>query len=717
MQAVDTQLQPLIEGTKQYLVPLFQRPYSWDKPQWNTLWDDIHELSADQAPKSHFMGAIVTMPAHTNPAGITKYLLIDGQQRLTTILILMIALRDKAKDIAGNLSARIYEHFLTNKFNENEDFFKLLPTQDDRPVFVSLVEGKANTTRTKITDAHSFFSKKLSDATKEDLEKTFTTITTRLLFVSIMLAADDNAYLIFEGLNAKGLPLTQADLIRNYLLMRIHRKQQDSVFKTFWEPMQRALGSNLTEFIRHFLMRNSPFIKLNEVYATLKARIDGFTEQETIQYLETLNTFSSYYQQIIDPEAHSNPTLKKRLVSLKRMDVTTAYPFLLDLFDEFAGGNCTQEEFIAILKMLETFLVRRFVCSVPTHDLNKFFPTVHSQAMHFPSLTVGVAEVLSKRAFPKNAEFRRHLSSLKMYGNGERAVKTKLILERLEESHGHKEEVLAKDLTIEHIMPQTLTDWWRTHLGDNWEHIHERYIHTIGNLTLTGYNPALSNSSFDDKKKIYADSHVEITKRISDPQWTEHEIRKRAEQLFERAVEVWPSLGSSIDDTMDDPDEDESPVSVDDDGIETVMSPAKVVELLGGGIPVTPTRYCFRLTDGTNIVVTASRRYSKSRPYWYGLSPSFLKASETNDCKFVAFGMGMSQVALIPAEAVRSYVKHCGISKYKTDTVHHYHFFITKGEPYEMYGNQDSPRISLTDCIRKRACDEAIDSPNTKPSS
>jgi hypothetical protein len=610
---------------------LFQRPYSWDRPQWNTLWDDIHELATEGARKTHFMGAIVTMPAQTNPAGITKSLLIDGQQRLTTILILLIALRDKAKDIAGTLSEKIYEHYLTNKFNEDEDFFKLLPTQEDRDVFVNPIHGKAAPPKSKIKDAYSFFAKKLVDATKEQLENTFSTVATKLIFVSIQLAAVDNAYLIFEGLNAKGLPLTQADLIRNYMLMRVHRKRQDSVFSGNWLPMQKALGANLTEFIRHFLMRNASFIKQNEVYATLKAGTENHSEQDTI-----------------------------------------------------------------------AFLVRRFVCAVPTHDLNKFFPTVLSQAKQNPSLTDGVAEILAKRSCPRNAEFRRHLFMMKMYGGGERGIKTKLILERLEESYGHKEEIQAKDLTIEHIMPQTLTDWWKAHLGDNWEHIQERYIHTIGNLTLTGYNPVLSNFSFEDKKKIYATSHVEMTKCISGDKWAEKEIKERIEELYKKAIVVWPSLGNATDEAMEEADEEDDlgePVDVESG---PVMITADIVDILGGGDAISSSKYCFRLKDGKGVLITASRQYPKAKPYWYGLSPAALNSIDSNGCTHVAFGMGSDLVALVPADVVKDYVKYCNVSKYKTGVIHHYHFFITKAEPHEMYGDQDSARIVLTSYLRKR---------------
>lgn len=649
------------------------------------------------------MGAIVTMPAHTNPEGITKYLLIDGQQRLTTILILLIALRDKAKEIAGNLSAKIHEHFLTNKFNEDEDFYKLLPTQLDRRDFINLVQGTDTPSQNKIKEAYAFFAKKLVDITnKEGLERVFNTVIGKLLFVSIVLASDDNAYLIFEGLNAKGLPLTQADLIRNYLLMRVHRKRQDALFSNNWMPMQIALESNLTEFIRHFLMRNSSFIKQNEIYVTLKAGTEDHAEKETIAYLETLKKFSGYYQKLISPELEVNPKLQKRLIALKRLDVTTAYPFLLDLFDKFECKRCTEDEFVEILKMLETFLVRRFVCAIPTHDLNKFFPSILSQASEYPTLCEGVSEILSKRAFPRNSEFRRNLFVMKMYGSGERGVKTKLILERLEESFGHKEEVKAKDLTIEHIMPQTLTDWWKAHLGENWEHLHERYVHTIGNLTLTGYNPRLSNSSFQEKCEIYADSHVEMNKGISGESWTEKEIKDRTEALYERAIVVWPSLGKAIDDGLEETDAaaDEEARDTGTTAAEPAMTTAEVVEVLGGAVAVKPGKYTFRLNDGRNILITVSRKYTRGKPYWYGLSPSFLSVIDTNSCSHIAFGMGTGKVALVPAEIVKEYTKHCGVSKYKSSTIHHYHFFVTNSETPEMYGNQDSPRIALTDYLK-----------------
>ena len=225
MKANEAKLQPLIEGQKQYLVPLFQRPYSWERRQWQTLWRDIQELAAESDDKAHFMGAIVTMPAHTVPEGITKYLLIDGQQRLTTLLILLIAMRDKAKEYPGSLADKIHDLFLINKYQDDLDFFKLLPTQDDRSVLIGLIGSPQHKLPGLLLDAYLHFSRLIARCSKDELENLLSLVTSRLVFVSIVLAADDNAYVIFESLNFKGMPLTQADLIRNYFLMRVHVKK------------------------------------------------------------------------------------------------------------------------------------------------------------------------------------------------------------------------------------------------------------------------------------------------------------------------------------------------------------------------------------------------------------------------------------------------------------------------------------------------------------
>ena len=222
MKASETKLQPIIEGTKQYVVPLFQRPYSWDVKEWEILWNDLVELCEEEQPRSHFFGSIVTTPAQSVPEGVTKYLLIDGQQRITTIFILLALLRDKARGLPGTLTNQIEDLLLMNRYQEGTDVFKLLPTQGDRESFIRIMQGQTDTHEDQITKAYKFFEKRLRSKPELSLETLRKVVVSNLMLVSIVLDRDDNPHLIFESLNYKGRSLSQADLIRNYFFMRVH---------------------------------------------------------------------------------------------------------------------------------------------------------------------------------------------------------------------------------------------------------------------------------------------------------------------------------------------------------------------------------------------------------------------------------------------------------------------------------------------------------------
>jgi uncharacterized protein with ParB-like and HNH nuclease domain len=256
MQAKETKLQDIIEGTKQYVIPLFQRTYSWTKKEWEVLWKDLIELCEAENPRTHFIGSIVNMPTVSVPEGVAKYLLIDGQQRLTTIFVLLTLLRNKARENQNQEFAdEINNTLLVNPYKKDNDFFKLMPTQVDRDTYKNFINGKPNDMDNRLTEAYNFFDKKLKQIQFEH-EKLKKIITSYFSVVSIVLDADDNPYLVFESLNAKGRPLTQADLIRNYFFMRIHIDKQAEVYDDYWQPMQTALDNSLTEYIRHFLREN-----------------------------------------------------------------------------------------------------------------------------------------------------------------------------------------------------------------------------------------------------------------------------------------------------------------------------------------------------------------------------------------------------------------------------------------------------------------------------
>lgn len=543
MQAKETKLQDIIEGTKQYVIPLFQRTYSWTPKEWDILWKDLVELCEAENPRTHFIGSIVNMPTVSVPEGVAKYLLIDGQQRLTTIFVLLTLLRNKAREAQNaRFAEEINNTLLVNQYKDGADYYKLMPTQVDRTTYQNFINGNSNTSENQLTRAYDFFDKKLKQVELEP-EKLKKIITSYFSVVSIVLDADDNPYLVFESLNAKGRPLTQADLIRNYFFMRIHVDKQDEVYNLYWQPMQTALSENLTEYIRHYLMRSGSIIKQGDVYYALKENI---STTNAIDYLKELKKFSIYYQRLIYPEFEPDIELQKYLRRLNRIEVTTAYPLLLNFYSNYAESKISKSEFVSILKTLENYLIRRFVCNVPTNQLNKIFPTIYPQiaAKYSDNINEGFKTVLQGRGYPKDNEFYLRFRETKFYGGGDRVIKTKLILETLEEKYAHKEQVPFDNLSVEHVMPQTLSVWWQNELGNDWEETHDLFLHTIGNLSLTAYNTELSNDDFPIKKQRLNESHLEINKYFNAlTTWTRADIEQRAEVLAKQALEIWNYFG------------------------------------------------------------------------------------------------------------------------------------------------------------------------------
>jgi len=547
LKASETKLQEIIEGTKQYVVPLFQRSYSWTEKEWKVLLDDLIELCEEDNPRTHFVGSIVTMPTTSVPQGVPKYLLIDGQQRLTTFFILLTLIRDQChKNNQEELGREINDTLLVNSYKKELDYFKLQPTNADRLSFQQLIKpeyGQAtqNASQTQIQKAYDFFEKKFRQGL--DIEKLKKIISSNLSIVSIVLDLDDDPYLVFESLNAKGRPLTQADLIRNYFFMKIHVGEQERIYAQYWQPMQEALGEDLTECIRHYLMRGGSNLKKSDIYFSLK---DSIKQGDALDHLKTLARFAEYYQKLLKPEKEPDAGISKALARLNRIEVTTAYPFLLNCYDDYSGDRISAPDFARILAVLENFMIRRFVCNQPTNLLNSMFPVLYSQVKNkVPNNFLdGLKDTLQTRGYPKDLEFKARLGDAKLYGGSDRGIKTKLILESIEESYNHKESVDSSKLTIEHIMPQTLTEVWQKSLGDDWEIDHDLLLHTLGNLTLTAYNSELSNNSIESKKKDLAESHLEINKYFKDKQaWTKLEIEQRSEELADICINIWPYFG------------------------------------------------------------------------------------------------------------------------------------------------------------------------------
>ncbi len=548
MEASPAKVISYFNGEKQNLIPLFQRPYSWKQNNWQTLWDDVMVQYDLDNSSTHFMGAIVSVPARSVPVGVSKFLIIDGQQRLTTVSLLLCALRDTVTDISAK---RIHQVYLTNQFRDPEDTLKFVPTQSDRQTYMSIaLNQQVPENESLVVEAYKFFRTKLAsgkdpNGENVDPDKVLTTLEHALQVVMINLGESDDPYLIFESLNFKGEPLTQADLVRNYILMQFQHSmsdggEQERIFNTYWRPLEIQMGASLTEFLRYFAMRDGTKIYLGGIYAATKATFRKFDALESVEAeLAVMVRFGSYYAKIMQPSLEVRPLIKRRLENISALDVTTSYPLLLRLFGANDDGTISDIDLERCLALVESFVVRRSVCGVPTNNLNKLFlqwskdfpDSDHAQWLHESMSSGG-----GGRRFPSDSEFSDAYRLQPQYGRGA----TRFILLALEKSFQHKETVDLSTCTIEHVMPQTLTAEWVSELGSDSEVVHETLLHTLGNLTLTGYNVELGNIPFADKKAKLGNTHIELNRWILQRgSWNQDDIRLRADILLAIANTIW----------------------------------------------------------------------------------------------------------------------------------------------------------------------------------
>ena len=551
MDVHDEKFGNLIYTRRQYVVPIWQREYSWGYTQWNELWNDITRLYEDLFNKksgkdvSHFMGSFVLKPRELG--GVEKYTLIDGQQRITILLIVLSLIRDKAKKDNPTLSDTIQTSYLLNRdIRSIDEQFKLRPSDTDNPSFEKIMNGESDV-QGKLADSYFFFEQRLEEekdesGNKYDLEKLKQIIIDNLRGVEIILAEKDDPNRIFETLNSRGLELEQADLVRNFFMMKVRDESKaEKLYKSTWLPMQKNLSTieNLTEYFRHYLaMESQTRVKQDDIYRLMQKRLKWSNEDETIDELQKMKEYSKYYQRLLFPYREPNTGIRRGLERLNMWKVSTAYPLLLKAY----LSKITAGEFRRVLEIIESFVVRRHFCNVKTNSLNIIFTSLCSlgDTDFVDSLEKELARYKWNYRWPNDEEFAESFATFPIYKSS--YAKCHLVLSSLEQSFGHPEKVELSNLTIEHVMPETLTNWWRTHLGADWQRVHSELLHTIGNLTFVAgpINPSLSNSPFPEKKKWFMKTKVDLSVYFQTlDKWTNAEILDRAKLLSQKALEIW----------------------------------------------------------------------------------------------------------------------------------------------------------------------------------
>jgi uncharacterized protein with ParB-like and HNH nuclease domain len=553
MHADAVPLHKILNSNLQMIIPIFQRPYSWEKEQVKTLWEDIVKLYDGvntNGKATHFLGPIVRVDVSTSSVDTMKLYLIDGQQRIITLMVLLACIRNQFKGKDEDIVKKIEAGYLMNYQEKEDNYYKLIPSEGDRETFRKILDGEElEEGKSKLKDTFELFNKKLENSDL-DLEKLRGIIINNLILVNIDVDKEENPYLIFESLNAKGTPLTQADLIRNYIFMKIKDEdKQRELYREFWRPMEELLGDELEGFFWRYSLKDGSFVKTQRTYANLKSEFEVNNEKNAEDELKKLNLYSKYYKRLIEPKNEPNPELQRRFERHNRWEIRTEYPFLLNIYKDYIDSRITLNQFCEILDILESFVVRRFFCRYPTNKLNTLFIGLYRN-LDKQNIVVSLKKILLSDC-PNDDQFIDGLINFPIYNSGNE--KTSLILESLEESFHHKEPVKMENLQVEHIMPQSggdekkLSQDWKNMLGDNYAYTYSKYLHTLGNLTLTGMNPELGMKSFENKKRLLSDSHLELNKYFENiNSWNEAEIIKRAEKLAKIALNVWRNLEDAI---------------------------------------------------------------------------------------------------------------------------------------------------------------------------
>lgn len=562
MKADAAKLIKFLKNSTQFVIPIYQRTYSWDEKQCNQLWDDILRTGGSDDITAHFIGSIVYVEKGlSNVTNWSPQLVIDGQQRLTTISLLLEALARVLGDrelVDGFSAKKIRNYYLLNPDESGEKKHKLILSQTDKTSLIALLEqnGLPQDYSVRIKANFEFFNNKIIEQ-KDNLEVVCKGLA-KLIIVDISLSRDqDNPQLIFESLNSTGRELSQADLIRNFILMGLEPELQANLYDQYWRPMEKDFGQvgyseYFDGFIRHYLtVKTGDIPKESEVYEAFKEYARSPKSGSVEDLVADIRTYAGYYCAMA-MDAENDADLKMAFHDLRELKVDVAFPFLLEIYNDYDKQIISKDDLLKIVRLVESYVFRRAICGIPTNSMNKTFGNFTrnlKRDRYLESVQANFMLLPSYRRFPDDEEFKREMKLKDLYNFRSRSY----WLRRLE-NFDRKERVPVDEFTIEHIMPQNenLSVEWQTELGPDWQRIHEDYLHTLGNLTLTGYNSEYSDRPFMEKRDMkggFAESPLKLNKEIAAKEhWTEQDILSRAEILSQQAINVWaaPVLEPSI---------------------------------------------------------------------------------------------------------------------------------------------------------------------------
>ncbi|WP_374458655.1 DUF262 domain-containing protein [Chryseobacterium taeanense] len=558
-----------------FAIPVYQRNYDWTLFQCKQLLYDIIETGKSDKINAHFIGSIVYVHDDVYTAsGLTELTIIDGQQRLTTITLIYIALFRLAKELDNQMLVnRIQKTYLINEFAPEEEKLKLKPTENNKEALKHILNSKDQEDfkgYSKIIENFDYFKSAINAENFEIIQRGLS----KLIFVDIALDRQkDNPQRIFESLNSTGLELSQADLIRNYILMGLSRTNQDRIYKIYWEIIEKNAKdetlnkTKVSEFIRDYLtLKNKEIPNKGDVYTKFKEKYPTSTIDELELVLAELKSLVKYYNKLINPKNEADKQIRTQLEYINRLEINVAFPFLMKVYEDFSNDIIDKATFISVLSTVQSFTFRRFILGLPTNALNKIFMGLYDKvdpSNYLFSMQKSLLQRSGVQRFPRNTETINALKEKDVYN-----IKPKnrtYLLERLENFQNNEPVVIEgnSNITIEHIFPQNPDPKWKIDLGaDEYNLIKENYLNTIGNLTLSGNNGKLGNKPFIDKKTMNVDgkeqgyifSRLWLNRGLKDEiKWDKSKIEKRANNIAERFIKIWqiPEINIDIETTND----------------------------------------------------------------------------------------------------------------------------------------------------------------------
>jgi hypothetical protein len=538
-------LGPLLDGPKQYVVPYFQRAYSWRRRQWTTLFDDILELYELGSHNSHFLGSMVLLAEHNEADPVPHTLVIDGQQRIVTLSLFLAAIRD----VAGASDRGFAEHLhATYLVNPEQDGVKVLTTHQDRDTFATVIRTGKEPDASPIRDAYRTFKDAIQEQVDKsiDLDRLVHIVVSQLSFVAITLDAEDNPYRIFESLNAKGMPLTQGDLLRNYFFMRLPPAEHERWYNTVWSPMQSRLGERFDDYMRDFLLKEGQPVRPDEVYQEWRKRLAPLDDEGIRDVLRDLAAWSLEYDQIMHPQREADAQVRQRLQRLSAWSKTVPFqfnPLLLRLNADYRRGALSGEQVVRLFVAVESILVRRLFTGAPARDDNQLLIEIYDSTKGSSNRVEGFVEALRKPqiGWPSDDDFTEGIVRHPLYF-ASHPDQRKAIAEALEDSFEHRAAIRYDQLDLQLITPLLPRSDWLAELGVG-EEQYWKSIGTLGNFTWVPRGRAPDLGVAERKKELLRMTRygLELVKDFANVErWTADALEARSRRLAERAVTVWP---------------------------------------------------------------------------------------------------------------------------------------------------------------------------------